>query len=251
MIWQTIMVIFGTISNMYVAYLVGLRAGVFAVENYYMFSEMVDKPYTKTGSHGLGIIAAILYLQLLEFRKATKTPNHHFFRLISTSKLSAWACMLLGVALVIANAFVGFTAIRDPYSWSTWGNVCFFGFTRSTYVIGCFLVVFALFGGRFPILKRAFSNAYFNALGRLSFCVYLIHPIVIMMLYSGTARGLYLSVESVMAFGLGNILLSFTFAFVIYLLVEHPLKVGVHLVTRGILNPYGERSQERQKIISE
>jgi len=47
----------------------GLRAGVFALENYYLFGNLFSKPYAKFAPHSCGVLFALFYVDLLKYRK--------------------------------------------------------------------------------------------------------------------------------------------------------------------------------------
>jgi peptidoglycan/LPS O-acetylase OafA/YrhL len=46
-----------------------LTAGAYTLENWYMYSRYLNKPYCKLQVHALGILACIFYLDLIKFRR--------------------------------------------------------------------------------------------------------------------------------------------------------------------------------------
>lgn len=50
----------------------GLRAGVFALENYYLFSDLLSKPWGKLATYPIGVAFAFFYLEVLAYRKLDK-----------------------------------------------------------------------------------------------------------------------------------------------------------------------------------
>ena len=114
--------------------------------------------------------------------------------------------------------------VKDPYSWSTTQNVLYYGFSRIAFSISCMLIFLAIVTGHFNIGKKALSNPYFTAMGKLTFIAALIFPIIIMYYCGSGENALYLSFLSVFQMGVGNILCELLSAFVIYMVVEYPLK---------------------------
>lgn len=49
----------------------GFKAGPLAIEDYYMFSYVFNKPYTKQVSQCMGVLLAFCYYEILKYRKLT------------------------------------------------------------------------------------------------------------------------------------------------------------------------------------
>lgn len=85
-------------------------ANIYTLENYNMYMLMFSKPWGKLHLHGLGILAAIFYFDLLGYRKLDSNfdkkrlyPKIHF---LSNNIKLAKILMLIGVTLVVTNFFV-------------------------------------------------------------------------------------------------------------------------------------------------
>ena len=88
------------------------KANVYTLENYDMYQLLTTKPWGKFHMHGLGILSAILYFDVLAYRKlednfekAKLYPKIHF---LSKTVKAAKFFMLFGVALIVTNLFVTF-----------------------------------------------------------------------------------------------------------------------------------------------
>lgn len=46
-----------------------LTAGLFSSEDFYLFAAMANKFYTKIGPSAFGVACAVLYIDVLEYRK--------------------------------------------------------------------------------------------------------------------------------------------------------------------------------------
>lgn len=84
--------------------------------------------------------------------------------------------------------------------------------------------------GQFNSGNRALRNDVFRAMGKLSFIAALIHPFVILYFYSAPEKGLFLTFSGVFYLGIGNILCELTLSFLIFLVIEFPLKQIVTIV---------------------
>jgi hypothetical protein len=63
-----ILIIVNMITNMLIAWKYDLKAGPLALENYYLFSYMMYKPYSRVAQVILGIQTGILYYHILQYR---------------------------------------------------------------------------------------------------------------------------------------------------------------------------------------
>jgi hypothetical protein len=202
-----------------------LKAGPLALENYYSFSYLMYKPYSKLAPLSIGIQFGYLYHYIIRYRKsqdpAIEYPKIHY---LHQNRYMGPLFNILGLALIITCLFCGYEALKDPYSWPMWKNFLYFAFVRIAYVIGALLIITSMFLGRFNSGMRSLRNPYFRALGKLSFESALISPIVIICLYCGQDYTMYLTVFRGIAFGMGNILSIVLASLIIFLFIEYPLK---------------------------
>jgi hypothetical protein len=91
-------------------------------------------------------------------------------------------------------------------------------------VIGCFLILLAIFLGNFNIGYRFLLNPYFRTIGKLTYEAGLLYPIVIMLYYGRTQAGLYMTTADVICMGTGNIISNLFTGFFLYMIIEYPLK---------------------------
>ncbi|CDW83385.1 UNKNOWN [Stylonychia lemnae] len=205
-----------------------LRAGVFALENYYLFSDLLNKPYCKFATHGTGVMFAFLYWEILAYRKCDnfekpkKYPKLHF---LHKAKWLGYSFNISGNALVWVNLLCGYGAVKSPYSWSMLQNSLYYGLTRISYSIALFLIFLAVILGHFEIGRIACQNNYMRALGKLTYLGGLLSPIVITLLYCGLEYSAYLTTPGVLYLGIGNILTLTIISFFVYLTFEYPFKV--------------------------
>jgi hypothetical protein len=56
---------------MYMSYTYKFRANYLATEGYYLFSYIINKPYTKLLTHSLGVLTAFAFFEYLSYKKVT------------------------------------------------------------------------------------------------------------------------------------------------------------------------------------
>jgi hypothetical protein len=125
--------------------------------------------------------------------------------------------------LIVINLFISFFCTKTPYAWSLLANMAFFGLTRFTYSLGWMLVAFYIILGHSNIGLIILANPAMNAAGRLVYVSYLISPIIMMIVYSNTDHGIFMTMVGNVTLGMGHMFLAFTFGFLIYALIQWPI----------------------------
>ncbi|OWF53620.1 Nose resistant to fluoxetine protein 6 [Mizuhopecten yessoensis] len=170
--------------------------------NYYI------KPYCRMGPYIIGIIAGyILYRTGGKYK--IKTPLNLFI----------WAFMTTLGCLVVYGTYeetngnamsVGVAALYNAVHKTLWG-VCV-----------CW-VVFACVTGNGGYINTILSWSPFVPLGRLTYCAYLVHPLVMYAYYSSLRQGIYGTDFNIIYLFMGHLVISYMVAFVISLAFESPM----------------------------
>jgi hypothetical protein len=206
-----------------------LTAGAYTLENWYMYAKYLNKPYCKLQVHAIGILFCIMYLDLLKYRQIAKKNKEEAEKqypkiaLLLKSVVLGKAMMLFGVLFIVINLFISFFCTKNPYAWPSSANMAFFSLTRSTFTLGWFLIAFYIIFGHSNIGKFALANPVFNAAGRLVYPAYLISPIIMMIVYSNTDHGVFMTLLGNMTLGMGHMFIAFFFGFFIFVLIQWPI----------------------------
>jgi peptidoglycan/LPS O-acetylase OafA/YrhL len=230
----------GTVIICLVVYDFDLTAGAYTLENWYMYGMFLNKPYCKFQVHALGVLAAILYLDILAYRKAKAedeedaAKQYPKIHLAVTSKIFGIGMLLLGLGCIFTNLFISFACTKDPYAWSKGANMAFFSLTRSSYSLGWLLIAFYLILGHSPTGLRSLARPGFNAAGRLVYPAYLISPIIMMIVYCNTYAGTMMSMAVNVILGMGHMVIAFTVGFAIYTFIEWPMKCSIRIFLHPI-----------------
>ena len=121
-----------------------------------------------------------------------------------------------GVILIVINLFISFFCTKNPYAWTKAANMAFFSLTRSTYSLGWLLIAFYIILGHTTVGKFALCNPAFNAMGKIVYITYLISPVVMMIIYSNTDHGVFMTLVGNITLGMGHMMLAFVVGFMIY-----------------------------------
>jgi hypothetical protein len=89
--------------------------------------------------------------------------------------------------------------------------------------------MFIVFLGHFNFGKRALINPVLLAMGKLTFEIALIYPIVIAFMYGTSESGIYLSLILIVGYAGSNIIFALIFGFVLYIIFEYPTMIMVRM----------------------
>lgn len=129
-----------------------------------------------------------------------------------------------GCLLWVIDLTIGKPVNADPFKWPQWANVVYFGWTRSTFALGGFLIIFSLFFSPNTFIKEFLRRPFFRMAGSLCFMAALITPMAIDMILNSAPDGNMLTMYWVSYICAGNIIFIMFLSFVLYLLVQHPLQ---------------------------
>lgn len=118
---------------------------------------------------------------------------------------------------------ITFKANSTYWSWSQLSNALYLSLSRPLFIAAVYFFFIAIYVGRLTPIKNIFGSHFFTPIGRLTFALYLIHPLIILMLYITVDQSQYLRLLPVVLYLLSFILISTIVAVGAFLLVEAPL----------------------------
>ena len=139
---------------------------------------------------------------------------------------------MIGLFLILFLILITFNANSEPWTWPQWLNAVYLSFSRPLFIIGIYIFALAMFVGRLQGIRNILGNEIMTPIARLTFCIYLVHPIIISSFYSTVDTSQYLRLLSVIGYFLAFLLISFLVSIVLFLLVEAPISHQL----RGILS---------------
>lgn len=190
-------------------------------------TEYYGKPWCRLAAYEVGVLLAQLYydrkLYLSGRLDAENTLGNRIFALYKNSALFSWTSAVIGVVLTTFMIFIYQSALEC--TWGCWGigiSMVYNGFARPLFVLGMMMVLFPTFEGRLSWLRLFMANGVFKVLGRLTYCAYLIHFLVLAAYVYSINSTNYFSRDFIIIHYLGLYCLSYAGALVVSLLMEAP-----------------------------
>ena len=193
---NTLLLLGGFFINGFITYKNELKVGIFTFEDYYLYSLLFNKPYTKLVAVSLGMFMGIFYLRILKYRKNPEPVQKQQFQVlhfIHNSRLVTVFLYVYSIATLNFVTGVTLTANQNGYNWTTAQNVAFFSLSRFGYITSIMTTITLLLTGRGLLIKRFLSQPLWRPFSRLSFIVYLIFPLVIGAGYYATNTQMFVN----------------------------------------------------------
>ncbi|XP_011450645.3 nose resistant to fluoxetine protein 6 [Magallana gigas] len=172
------------------------------------FSKYYIKPWCRMGPYIIGIMFGYLL-----YKTKGKLRIHKVLNLLVWAVSATLACLVLYGLYDAMNGNPLSTNVSSLYNATdrtVWGAcVCW--------------VIYACATGNGGFVNTLLSWSAFGPLARLSYCLYLVHPVIMYAYYFSSRTPIYLTDFSAIYLFLGNIVLSFMVAFVSSLVFEAPM----------------------------
>ena len=182
-------------------------------------TEIYGKPYCRITPYLVGIVLG--YMLFKKYRIPSLFSRNHV-----KSVLEGWAIHIL---LWVVAFILGMVNVYGLYwSWhghelSAFENVTYFMFSRFTWGVTLALVVFVCHNGYGGVINRFLSMPMWIPLSRLTFNAYLVHEMMMLLLFGELREPLYFSDTTMVMYIIAMVVLSFGAAFAISIFVEFPL----------------------------
>lgn len=129
----TLPIALGVYINYDSSYVHKITVGIFSIENFFMYSYFINKPYYKLHVYFFGIICSMFFIDIRDYKKSKRDKNDDYkefstvnFMHRSASKINGslikrfFPIFMCAMSLVVyyEDAFLPFPRMIDPYSWS-------------------------------------------------------------------------------------------------------------------------------------
>jgi len=181
-------------------------------EEYY--DTIYTKPYARAPPYILGIMAAVYYLHL-ETRGSLQIPK--------------WVLAIGYVVSAIAMLVTvyGTQSLYASFSggpgWTEAEQILYISFSRFVFVGGVAFLMHACFCGYGGILKSLFESSIWTPLARLTYTAYLLHPVIIWVVYSNRTQIFHYDGFIHADEFLAHTVMAFAAAAVMFVLLEKPM----------------------------
>ncbi|XP_039153839.1 uncharacterized protein LOC6724755 isoform X2 [Drosophila simulans] len=168
------------------------------------FDFLYDKPWQRVGPYITGMCTGYVLYKV-------KTPPLISRRL----NLFLWACSLFVLLIVVFGVWEGHLG--------TTSSAFYVGVAHTAFGCGLVWIVLSCCWGLVPTVNAILSYRVMWPLSRLTYCAYLIHPIIMFICSSHMSGTVHLSNPLILTLFLGNAVVSFGSAFVISAFFEAPV----------------------------
>ena len=198
-------------------------------------TEIYGKPYCRISPYLVGIfLGYILYNKYrFSFHKIVNWVIH----------LALWTvAFILGMATVY-----GLYPIWHGHELGTSGNVSYFMFSRFLWGLCLAIVVFVCHNGYGGVINKFLSMPFWVPLSRMTFNAYLVHEIILILVFTDLRSPIYYSDLTMAIYVLAAVLLSYGAAGVVCVFVEFPLSNVESAVFRLFGAPLRESTRRVEK----
>ena len=240
----------GVYINYQSSYAYDLTAGIFSLENFYMFSYYINKPWYKLGVYFVGLLSAMIFIDVREYKKSIRegtvdklqyTTVNFLHR--SDSRVNGGCCKRIIPMVSLLSALVGYFFICfiafprqiDPYGWTDAQNAWFYAVTRTGWAICTMTLFFFLVLDHAPLVRHAFANPNTHLLGQLIWPCYIIAPLVYMNMYCTTQSAIFMTMINNIYLGMGAMWITIFFAFSFIFLFSNPVETVMDLTLRRLV----------------
>ena len=130
---------------------------------------------------------------------------------------------------------------------SMFENVIYIAFSRLTWAIGLVLIVFACHNGYGWVINSFLSMPIWTPLSRMTFNAYLVHPIVLSVVYGQLQTSIHYTDITMAVYTLAFVVLSYGAAGVVCLFVELPLGT-IEMLMFKLVGSGGRKSQRLTEV---
>ena len=194
--------------------------------------ELYIKPYARISPYLVGIVLGYLLYKKVQI-PFKRRINWIFY--LGLWILAAFFCL---------STLYGFYGTWHGHPFNLAENVVYFMFGRFTWALGLALLVFICHNGYGWVVNSFLSMGFWVPLSRLTFNAYLVHPIVLSVLFGSTRQPLLYNDVTMAVYAVAAVVLSYGAAAVVAAFVEFPLS-NVEAAVFKMLG-FGARESVRQ-----
>lgn len=190
------------------------------------------KPWGRVAPYIVGLLlGCMLYKEVrFPFSRLKNTPFY----------LALWVVS----GLILVPCLYGLYFTFHGHTPSPAENIIYFTFARCAWGVGLALIVFACHNGYGGLINTFLSLKIWTPLSRLTFNAYLVHPVVLTVIYVQQQKTIHYTDVTVSVYVIGFVVVSYAIAALVCVCVEFPLGTIEMLVFR--LVGLNGRSSQRQ-----
>jgi peptidoglycan/LPS O-acetylase OafA/YrhL len=188
-------------------------------DDYYKYFYL--KFYTRSSPFWLGLFAGILYSKFKRDEKAkVESRIRKFMDGLKNSRLLSYLSFFLGMFVMLAMTFLTYWSYDEPWHWFV--RFLYNFFSKKVYVLALFFFCLPMMLGNITFMAEFLGADVFVPLGKLSFSVYIIHPLLVKFVIFNLRTPFVFDGMYIFLMGFAFVVASFTVAIFVCLLFEMP-----------------------------
>lgn len=170
------------------------------------------KPWARFGPYLIGLLLGYILFKQIKFPYASRITSRLFYSAV-------W--LASGVILILT--LYGLYFIWHGHVPSKVENILYILFSRPAWGMGLALLVFACHNGYGWLINTFLSMQIWTPLSRMTFNAYLVHPIVLFVVYGQLQTSVHMTDITMSVYTVAFVVLSYAVAAVVCVCVEFPL----------------------------
>ncbi|CAH0552702.1 unnamed protein product [Brassicogethes aeneus] len=182
-----------------------------------LFDKIYDKPWTRLGPYLIGMCCGWLL-----FKKDCR---------IRMSKLTLTVGWTASVSVLLSLVYGLYEVNLHPIAGAAYSSL-----SHSAWAMGLAWIVVACVTGHGGVANKILSSTILYPFSRVTYCVYLIHPIVIRLMVMSTDSPMHLGFIITFIIFLGQSVASYALAFFVSLAFEAPVVSLLRIMSKVVAN---------------
>ena len=222
--WITITIIglIDVFSSFIITFYYGFAPNLLARQPHF-FDYFYQKPYCRSSPYVIGMAAAYFYSYIKRNRPNFKIPS---------------IILNIGYLLSFISIFIVIYAIYWVDDFNQLENSLYLSLSRLAWALSVAFLMLTFFFGYGGILRIFFCLRIWQPLAKLTFGAYLVHPIVMWLVYYNQWEYIMFTYRNMWYFYIGHLVISFSIAALLYLAVEKPTMNVEPFVIGGAIKLY-------------
>ncbi len=221
-LWTIIFSAFTVVEGLMISkYDVGVTIVDYSDPDYFKY--FYFRLYTRAAPFFIGLLFGVIYSQYKHDDKNNQdTKTRRFFNAIKESTGLSAVFYIIGLGLILTLTFGVYWMYGNTYS---------FGFrfmynilVKKLWVLGLYMFALPLMLGNFYIFGGWLGASFFVPLSKLTFSVYIVHPLVVKYLILNSRTSIFITGHWIIMNGVSFIVASYGFAILVCGLFEMPFQ---------------------------
>ncbi|KAK3241267.1 hypothetical protein CYMTET_48950 [Cymbomonas tetramitiformis] len=167
--------------------------------------KLYDKPYIRMGAYLVGVLVAMLFAEVGDRKLPRKAAS---------------AAMIFAIGIMAVQVYILYNSYHHP--WTRAAKAAYNSLTRLGFTVGLAVMVYLCVTNQGGLVQTFLSSDVLYPLATLTYCAYLVHPMIMRVVYFSRTQLFYHTDIEYASTYCGFLLAAYATATVVHLLVEVP-----------------------------